>query len=485
MLETSNDKSLVESTLAVGSRLASTKWAEYCEGLEGTTRDITALLLENEAQYLASLDETTKVVNIGNFYKFAFPMVRAIFPNLVAMDIVSVQPMAGPVSLVFYLDFIYGTTKGDITAGDRLMKAGYPHATAQNEANFDGHDSKNQYSSEFVNLEDAGIDTDADGIATFTGRFVTYKPVRPTSLQIFFGESRTTKVLVATANADGSFTAQNSSTLSGVSINHSTGALAGTITLAAQAEVNVYFSYKYAAEGTDQVMEIDLQLQSTSVQAERRALKAKWSVEAANDLKALHQLDVEAELTAVLADEIRFEIDREIIQDLDDVATSHGLGVKVWSKNIAGINYAYYERKMELYDEFIAQSNNIFRMTRRAGGNFIVAGIEVSNVIEALPGFQPANVVGNGVVKTGTIRGQWDVFKDPYYEGNNGLGNEYIMGYKGSSFLDAGFVFAPYIPLYTTPTYVFADFVGTKGMMSRYGKKVINNRFYVKGRITD
>jgi hypothetical protein len=143
---------------------------------------------------------------------------------------------------------------------------------------------------------------------------------------------------------------------------------------------------------------------------------------------------------------------------------------------------------MEFYDELVAQSNRIFRMTRRAAGNFVVAGIDVCDTIEALPGFQPTNVVGNGVVKIGTVKGQWDVYKDPYLVGNigtdpNQIGNEYLMGYKGSSFLDAGFVFAPYIPLYTTPTYVFADFVGTKGIMSRYGKKVINNRFYVGGRV--
>jgi hypothetical protein len=492
MMETSTgaSKSMFESTMALGSQLANTKWADYVEGLEGSTRDITALLLENEAQYLDNLDETTKVVNIGNFYKFAFPMVRAIFPNLIAMDIVSVQPMSGPVSLVFYLDFIYGTTKGDITKGDRLTRSGFPASTDINDPTmYDGHDSNYLYSSETVNLEDTGLVLDGSGaltVTTSTGKF-TYKPVRPTSASLWAGASRATAVKIADSNADGTWAdVAGGATVTAGSIDFSAGVFA-TVIAGGTAAHKVFVSYKFQAEGTSQVMEIDLQLQSTSVTAERRALKANWSVEAANDLRALHNLDVEAELTAVLADEIRFEIDREIIEDLNTISTSTtgGNPARTWSRDLSTLNYAYYEKKMEFYDELIAMSNLILKQTRRAGGNFVVCGLDVANTIEALPGFQPTNVVGNGVVKVGTIRGQYDVYKDPYLTGSNGQGNEYIMGYKGNSFLDAGFVFAPYIPLYTTPTYVFTDFVGSKGMMSRYGKKVINNRFYLKGRVTN
>ena len=487
MMETSTSKSVFESTMALGSQLASGKWAEYVDGLEGSTRDITALLLENEAQYLDNLDETTKVVNIGNFYKFAFPMVRAIFPNLIAMDIVSVQPMSGPVSLVFYLDFIYGTTKGDITKGDRVYRSGFPASTDINDATqYDGHDAAYQYSSETVNLEDPSKTLDGTGALTTGTVNFTYKPVRPTSVALYAGTSRATAVKIADSNADGSWAdLAGGPTISAGTIDYANGTWSATISGGTAAD-KLFVTYKFQAEGTPQVMEIDLQLQSTSVTAERRALKANWSVEAANDLRAIHNLDVEAELTAVLADEIRFEIDREIIEDLNTISTSTtgGAPARTWSRNIAGINYAYYEKKMEFYDELIAMSNLILKQTRRAGGNFVVCGLDVANTIEALPGFQPTNVVGNGVVKVGTIRGQYDVYKDPYLTGSNQQGNEYIMGYKGNSFLDAGFVFAPYIPLYTTPTYVFTDFVGSKGMMSRYGKKVINNRFYLKGRVT-
>jgi hypothetical protein len=478
---------LEEQVLSTGEKLAEGYWEPFVGDLYDshgqTVRDITACLLENQRVYLDSMEETTKTANVGNFLKFAFPMVRAIFPNLVAMDLVSVQPMNGPTSLVFYLDFLYGSTKGDITKGQRVLGAGYPHQVNDVASEYDGHDSNYLYTSEEVRLEDTGLVLDGSGNASFTNYTAQYRPIKTASVEVWVGVDRANATRIATSNADGSVTdttAAGGIAIAGAanSITLNTGVLNGIAITGGTAGHKVYITYKYQSEGTNQVMEIDLQLVNSSVDANPRKLKANWSVEAANDLKATHNLDVEAELTAVLADQIRFEIDREIIEDLNGLSTSHGIGVRAWSKSTGG-NYSYYEKKMEFYDELIERSNQIFKMTRRASGNFVVMGIDVANVVEALPGFQPANVTGNGVIKTGTLRGQWDIFKDPYFKSD-----EYIVGYKGNSFLDAGYVFAPYIPLFTTPTYMFADFVATKGMMTRYGKKTVNNRFYVKGKVT-
>lgn len=485
--EITESQNLHEQLMHRGAMLAeSEQWKPYMEGLEGPTRDITAVLLENEKQYFDRLDETTKVAQIGNFLKFAFPMVRAIFPQLIAMDIVSVQPMQGPVSLVFYLDFLYGTTKGNILKGDRLYRSGFPLQANDTSTEWDGHDTDYLFSSETVTLEQIiALDGTTPDTVSYT---MTYKPTRPTSVELWLGQTRSNAVKIGTSNADGSFTSLGvtvggqvtSVTGAAGSVNFDTGVISGVSVAYGTLNTTwiIYVTYKYISEGTTQVPEIDLQLQSTAVTADTRKLKANWSVEAANDLRALQNLDVEAELSAVLADEIRFEIDREIITDLIALSTSHGIPVKNFDRTPpSGISY--YEHKMNFFDHLIIQSNQIFKMTRRAAGNFLVGGIEVANLIEALPGFQPTNIVGNGVVKIGNLKGQFDVYKDPYM-----TTTQYVMGYKGPSFLDAGYVFAPYVPLYTTPTFVLADFVGTKGMMTRYGKKTINNRFYIQGAVT-
>ena len=130
---------------------------------------------------------------------------------------------------------------------------------------------------------------------------------------------------------------------------------------------------------------------------------------------------------------------------------------------------SYNDHKQTFIDALIEASNLIFRATRRGTGNFVVCGTNVSNVVESLYGFRPQAVAGNGVVFVGTLQGRWSIYKDPYMDADT-----FLVGWKGGSFLEAGYVFAPYVPLYTTPTYVLDDMLNRKGMMSQYGVKAIN-----------
>jgi hypothetical protein len=106
----------------------------------------------------------------------------------------------------------------------------------------------------------------------------------------------------------------------------------------------------------------------------------------------------------------------------------------------------------------------------------------VSSIVETLPGFVATPGLPNGLTKgvfmAGTLNGRWSMFKDPFYDDD-----KWLMGYKGSTFLEAGYIYSPYIPLYTTPLIVLDDFIGRKGMASQYGKKTVNPRFYAKGQI--
>jgi hypothetical protein len=140
-------------------------------------------------------------------------------------------------------------------------------------------------------------------------------------------------------------------------------------------------------------------------------------------------------------------------------------------------------------------SNRIFSRTRRGAANFIVCDVNTANIIETLPSFAfdagAADAVG--VVYIGTLNNKWKVYKDPYlasFVSRHGSGiapggktqrGTFLMGYKGQSFIDAGYVYAPYIPLYSTPTVVLDDFIGRKGMATQYGKRKVNENFYVRG----
>ena len=193
----------------------------------------------------------------------------------------------------------------------------------------------------------------------------------------------------------------------------------------------------------------------------------------------MHGLDAEAELVGVLAEVIKYEIDRQVINDLFNFA---GSGNVLWDKATPA-NISYAEHKLTLADAFIQGSQLIYSATKRGQANFAVMGTSVANVIESHPQFKPEpnayNTASNtGVIKMGTFLGRFTMYKDPFFPAA-----KWVLGFKGSSFLDSGYVYAPYIPLVTTPTIVLDDFLGRKGAMTQYGIKAINNKMYSTGEV--
>ncbi|MCG8430593.1 MAG: hypothetical protein MJA29_05440, partial [Candidatus Omnitrophica bacterium] len=378
---------------------------------------------------------------------------RAVFPNLIAKDIVSVQPMTGPTSLVFYLDAVYGNTKGAVTAGDTMFSARK------------GHLADDQYSSESVSGESAAT-TFAGGTGSGTLAFQSARPGTVRITEDVGGE-------VFTDNGVGGLIGDATGT---GSVNYATGAFSLTPNAdPGDGAHTATANYFYNSEGSDQIPIVDINLSSVPVRAIPHKLRARWSVEAATNLKAIHGMDAEAELVALLSEKIRWDVDRRIISDLFTIASA---GSVTWNKP-APAAVSYNDHKQTFIDALIEASNLIFRATRRGTGNFVVCGTNVANVVESLYGFRPQAVAGNGVVFIGTLQGRWSIYKDPYLDADT-----FLVGWKGSSFLEAGYVYAPYVPLYTTPTYVLDDMLNRKGMMSQYGVKAINGDFYAVGTVT-
>jgi len=248
-------------------------------------------------------------------------------------------------------------------------------------------------------------------------------------------------------------------------------------------------------EAEADIPEIDLKIDSTAVTAQTRKLKAKWSPELAQDLNAYHNLDAEVELTSVLSEHIGLEIDQEILKDLINGATA---GTRYWSRrpgqfvnrengrdittslapDFTGTVSEWYETLLENINDV---SSLIHRKTLRGGANFIVTSPEVAAILEFTSGFR-ADVAGDsesnsgnwGASKAGTISRKMDVMVDPYFPRNLVL-----VGRKGNSFLESGYVYAPYVPLQVTPT-IFGteDFVPRKGVMTRYAKKMVRPDMY-------
>jgi hypothetical protein len=250
----------------------------------------------------------------------------------------------------------------------------------------------------------------------------------------------------------------------------------------------------WGLENNENIPEIDIKVDSVAVTAVTKKLKAKWTPELGQDLNAYHNLDAEVELTSILSEQIALEIDREILEDLVKGATagtfywsrSPGLfvnrdtgaevGASAKAPDFTGTVSEWYETLVETINDVSAQ---IHRKTLRGGANFIVCGPEVANVLEFTAGFRASVTADDergsiGAVRVGSLTKKFDVYVDPYF-----LRNVVLVGRRGSSFLESGYVYAPYVPLQTTPT-IFGpeDFVPRKGVMTRYAKKMVRPDMY-------
>ena len=231
-----------------------------------------------------------------------------------------------------------------------------------------------------------------------------------------------------------------------------------------------------------EIGEVSFKLDSVTVSTEERKLRATWSPELAQDVSAFHNIDAEAELTALLSEQIAAEIDREILRDLRKFAPWQSRwDVNGW-RRMAGFstNYTQKDWNQELVTKINQVSAQIHKSTLRGGANFIVVSSEISAVFDNLEFFHVSDASAEsdqynmGIERVGSLGGRYQVYRDPYSPAWS-----MIIGHKGKSLLDTGYIYAPYIPMQLTPTiYNPENFAPVKGILTRYAKKCVNNRFY-------
>ena len=231
-----------------------------------------------------------------------------------------------------------------------------------------------------------------------------------------------------------------------------------------------------------EIGEVSFKLDSITVSVEERKLRATWSPELAQDVSAFHNIDAEAELTALLSEQIAAEIDREILRDLRKFAPwKSRWDVNGW-RRMAGFstNYTQKDWNQELMTCINQISAQIHKSTLRGGANFIVVSSEISAVFDNLEYFHVSDASAEsdqynmGIERVGSLSGRYQVYRDPYSPAWS-----IIIGHRGKSLLDTGYIYAPYIPMQLTPTiYNPHNFAPVKGILTRYAKKCVNNRYY-------
>jgi hypothetical protein len=236
-------------------------------------------------------------------------------------------------------------------------------------------------------------------------------------------------------------------------------------------------------EFEEKIGEVSFDLESVTVSVSERKLRAQWSPELAQDVAAFHNIDAEAELTALLSEQVAAEIDREILRDLrKGAAWNLRWDYNGWRRIAQTTSYTQKDWNQTLITAINQLSAQIHKSTLRGGANWIVVSSEVSAIFDDLEYFHVSNAspeqdqYNMGIERVGTLAGRYQVYRDPYFPPN-----QVLLGHKGTSLLDTGYIYAPYVPLQLTPTmYNPFNFTPIKGIMTRYAKKMVNNRFYAR-----
>jgi hypothetical protein len=525
LLESANPYKSLQSDAA---RLAN-KWGKtgLLEGIGNETdKNNMSMILENQAKQLVTEESNTGGGNgAGTFSAgtgaqwagVALPLVRKVFGQIAAKEFVSVQPMNLPSGLVFFLDFQYGTDKSPFTQGSSM----YGDASA----NFGNTNTGGAYGAGRFGYsinDSASVATATTGAAAAEWSDLNFDSVYsasavaggyelvsvPTSSLLNFDPLAVRGFQLETGSITGPIQISAFTKLSGGNVVFvvsgsqapvSPSSVTVTYTLAPTDRNRGDFEDGNANLNGDNtpsisIPEINVQMKSEAIVAKTRKLKAVWTPEFAQDLNAYHSLDAEAELTSIMSEYISLEIDLEILDMLIDSAAA---GTEYWSViSNKGINpgatafdvdLGFFNSQGQWFQTLGTKmqklSNIIHQKTLRGGANFLVCSPTVATVLESIPGYASTSdgdvsksSYAFGVQKAGAINNRYTVYKNPYMRENT-----ILMGFRGSQFLEAGAVFAPYIPLIMTPMVYDPDtFVPRKGLLTRYAKKVVRPEFYGK-----
>jgi hypothetical protein len=248
------------------------------------------------------------------------------------------------------------------------------------------------------------------------------------------------------------------------------------------ADFSVTWATYASLELETEMGEVSFKLDEVVVSVEERKLRATWSPELAQDVSAFHNIDAEAELTAMLSEQVAAEIDREILRELRKAAAWQlRWDYNGWRKASSAANpYTQKDWNQTMITKINQVSAQIHKTTLRGGANFIVVSSEISAIFDDLEYFHVSDAnpeqdqYNMGIERVGSLSGRYQVYRDPYAPANS-----VIIGHKGKSLLDTGYIYAPYVPMQLTPTMFNPfNFAPVKGIMTRYAKKVVNNRFY-------
>ena len=417
------------------------------------------ILLENtnEAFARCGMNEATQVnpniiQGLKNQY---FDIISASFPGLIAEELFSVQPLRQKAGQIFWLKYIYGSNKGRIKKGDTIFGP---------KGEIVGYENRH-YTSEIVEDE---ILFEADGTETLHEGNLSYVPLLPGCVKFKTNEGEITD------DANGNLV-MNGAVVG--TIDYSSGRYSFTATLSAQ---DVYADYEFdMTYAPSSIPEIELKITDTLIQARPRKLRGSYSLDAAYDLKMAQGIDIQESLLEAASMTLRHETDGELL--MDAIRQAGSAVTFNASYNNVGAEIGVREFYLSFLDCIVKASSIIRKKTKRVEANWLVVGKQAADMLRVIgaPQFVAVNASNQaGPCYIGTLQNQWKVYINPFF-----ADDEFLLGYKGNSLVDAGLVYAPYMPFFATNPIMLDDFLGRQGFATTYGKKLVNADMYVRGKI--
>ena len=453
------DAVLTEQTNRQGPRTISEAITQRTASLKGETKKIYTTLAENIANATRTIySEATQagpymgVANTGNaagvgLVKTYFDIFFGYFPSLIVPELASTQPIKTEKAMIFYYQTLAGSTKGGVTTGDVLIDA------------FQVNTNKEYTSNEVT------IATGAD--------VAVWGPVIPRSIKI------PGQTLTYTTDAAATFVV-GAATYT-VTITNAAGVINVAITDAQSTAVTTFktATYEYANKyAPTQVPELNANVDSREITAKARTIKTQYSFQAGFGFEAQFGITLEDKLGEAAMYELKRETDLDFVFEIMNAATT----LVQWNKAAGVANGLYEFHKLSFLDAVITASNIIFKISKRARGNVLLVGPNAQTVVETLPAFQGESY-GSQLGGSRVIGKLKDIKVIAIPELAD---DDWAVIYKSQNdSLDAGIVFAPYIPVVATPTVMLDDFMARKAFTTSYGKLVVNPNYFVRGQISN
>lgn len=428
-------------------------------------------VLLNEDETLTEAPQMSAAVGDYVIPKVMFPVIRRVMPELIANKLVSVQPLQQPTGVIYYITYRYSDSKSNVAAGDEF--SGNPYQTDPAYSTYYTSEKlgpivlgKDADVAEAKKVAKNAIDflgNDAGSSSTFKrieilnrtnhkGLLGKYVKISGADIE-FYSDDGVTKLATVTTT-DGTVTIETAA------LNILEGALANDV-------FTVFIVYNQ--EGTSHIPEMEFDIDHMDVATTSRKLKVRWTKEAEQDMNAYHKIDVEQELVKVAAVQTNYEIDRQIMNAIDDIVISQLVGSFDWADDdLNGTTGNYLDRHRALAQRMYQYCTKVAMYNRLAPADWAVCSPQVAAALQMLPDWKAGEISHNkstfynaGSLGNGTVA----IYCDP-----NRMNNDITLGYKAKdSTYGAGIVYSPYAN-WMSATIVNPDnFNNVRGTFSRYG----------------